>query len=37
MAKHAIQLVRESRKKRGEEIPDSDAVVVHSVSVSVAA
>ena len=37
MAKDAIELVLAGRKERGEEIPDSDAVVVHSVKVSVAA
>jgi predicted RNase H-like HicB family nuclease len=37
MAKDAIELVLVSRKERGEEIPDSDSVVVHSVSVFVAA
>ena len=37
MAKDAIELVLASRKERGEEIPESDGVVVHSVSVSVAA
>lgn len=37
MAKDAIELVLASRKERGEEIPDSDAVLVHSVRVSVAA
>ena len=37
MAKDAIELVLTSRKERGEEIPDGDEVVVHSVSVSVAA
>jgi len=37
MAKDAIELVLVSRKERGEEIPDSDAVRVHSVNVSVAA
>jgi predicted RNase H-like HicB family nuclease len=37
MAKDAIELCLESRKERGEEIPDSDAVVVRSVSVPVPA
>ena len=41
MAKDAIELCLLSRAERGEEIPDSDpgsgGVVVHSVSVSVAA
>jgi len=37
MAKDAIELCLASRKERGEEIPDSDAMVVHSVSVSIAA
>lgn len=37
MAKDAIELVLASRKERGEEIPDSDTVLVHSVRVSVAA
>jgi len=37
MAKDAIELCLTSRKERGEEIPESDAVVVLSVSVSVAA
>ena len=37
MAKDAIELVLESRKERGEEIPEGDRVVLRSVSVSVAA
>jgi predicted RNase H-like HicB family nuclease len=37
MAKDAIELCLESRKERGEDIPDSDAVVVRSVSVPVPA
>jgi predicted RNase H-like HicB family nuclease len=37
MAKDAIELVILSRRERGEDIPDSDAVQVHSVSVSIAA
>jgi antitoxin HicB len=37
MAKDAIELVLLSRRERGEDIPDSDAVQVHAVSVSVAA
>ena len=37
MAKDAIELCLVSRKERGEDIPDSDGMVVHSVSVSVAA
>lgn len=37
MAKDAIELVLLSRKERGEEIPDSDATLVRSVSVSIAA
>ena len=37
MAKDAIELVLASRMERGEEIPDSDTVVVRSVSVSLAA
>jgi antitoxin HicB len=37
MAKEAIELALTSRSERGEEIPDSDALVVRSVSVSVAA
>lgn len=37
MAKDAIELVLASRRERGEEIPDSDQVMVHSVSVSVPA
>jgi antitoxin HicB len=37
MAKDAIELCLASRKERGEDIPDSDGVVVHSVKVSVAA
>jgi antitoxin HicB len=37
MAKDAIQLCLESRKERGEDIPESDSVVVHSVNVSVPA
>lgn len=37
MAKDAIELVLASRKERGEDIPDSDTVLVHSVRVSVAA
>jgi predicted RNase H-like HicB family nuclease len=37
MAKDAIELCLESRKERGEEIPESDTVVVHAVSVSVPA
>ena len=37
MAKDAIELCLESRKERGEDVPDSDAVVVRSVSVPVPA
>jgi predicted RNase H-like HicB family nuclease len=37
MAKDAIELCLESRKERGEEIPDSDSVVVHSLNVSIPA
>jgi predicted RNase H-like HicB family nuclease len=37
MAKDAIELVLASRQERGEEIPDSDAVVVRSLQVSIAA
>jgi predicted RNase H-like HicB family nuclease len=37
MAKDAIELVLASRRERGEEIPDSDAIRVHSVHVSIAA
>jgi antitoxin HicB len=37
MAKDAIELVLLSRRERGEDIPDSDVVQVHSVSVSIAA
>jgi predicted RNase H-like HicB family nuclease len=37
MAKDAIELCLESRKELGEEIPESDAVVVRSVSVPVPA
>jgi antitoxin HicB len=37
MAKEAVELVLASRAERGEDIPDSDALVVRSVSVSVAA
>jgi len=37
MAKEAIELSLESRKDRGEEIPESDAVLVRSVSVSAVA
>ena len=37
MAKDAIELCLESRKERGEDIPDSDSVVVHSLNVSVPA
>ena len=37
MAEDTIELCLISRAERGEEIPESDAVVVHSVSVSIAA
>lgn len=37
MAKDAIELVLASRRERGEEIPDSDQVMVHSVIISVPA
>ncbi len=37
MAKDAIELVLLSRRERGEEIPESDGVQVHSVRVSIAA
>ena len=37
MATDAIELVLASRHERGEEIPESDQVVVHSVSVAVPA
>ena len=37
MAKDAIELALACRQERGEEIPDSDAVVVRSVRVSIAA
>jgi predicted RNase H-like HicB family nuclease len=37
MAKDAIELCLTSHAERGEEIPESDAVVVHSVRVSIAA
>lgn len=37
MAKDAIELVLLSRRERGEEIPDGDATLVRSVSVSIAA
>ena len=37
MAKEAIELVIESRTERGEEIPETDGVVLRSVRVSVAA
>jgi antitoxin HicB len=37
MAKEAVELALASRTERGEDIPDSDALVVRSVSVSVAA
>jgi antitoxin HicB len=37
MAKDAIELVLASRRERGEEIPESDGVQVHSVRVSIAA
>jgi len=37
MAKDAIELVLASHHERGEEIPHSDQVVVHSVSVAVPA
>ena len=37
MAKDAIELALACRQERGEEIPDSDVVVVRSVRVSIAA
>jgi predicted RNase H-like HicB family nuclease len=37
MATEAIELALASRKERGEEIPDGDAVLVRSVRVSIAA
>lgn len=37
MAKEAIELCLDSRKERGEEIPDSDAILVRSVSVTAVA
>jgi predicted RNase H-like HicB family nuclease len=37
MAKDAIELCLIHRKECGEDIPDSDGMVVHSVSVSIAA
>ena len=37
MAKDTIALVLLSRRERGEDIPDSDVMQVHSVSVSIAA
>jgi predicted RNase H-like HicB family nuclease len=37
MAKDAIELCLIHRKECGEDIPDSDGILVHSVSVSVAA
>ena len=37
MAKDAIELSLASRKERGEEIPDSDTLVLHAVSVTVPA
>jgi antitoxin HicB len=37
MAKDAIELCLESRKERGEDIPDSDGTLIHTVSVSIAA
>ncbi len=37
MAKDAIELSLTSRKERGEEIPESDTLVLHSVSVTVPA
>ena len=37
MAKEAIELVITSRQERGEDIPDSDAIVTHRVEVAVPA
>jgi len=34
LAKEAIELSVESRKERGEDVPDSDAVLLRSVTVS---